>query len=278
MPRLLFALLLLVVPLLACGEDSPTAPTPTVREPDRDDTDDGNGHDGNDTDDDEPSVSTGPPFQGTVFMTPAVITRSDPTRLRDVTNAGRGKRPVFDRRDGAWTTEEVHLFDVQYAARGSTVEFQVNLEFEDHAAREEVDFYAAALGRLPAVLLADIRDVEIHAGNKPFGGNGTTGTVHIHTGDSEARSSYLEEVLFHEASHVSLDPEHAMAPGWRDAQQADGEFISTYARDNPDREDVAETALAWWAARHRPGRLSPSVRDVIERTIPNRMAYLDREW
>ena len=273
MLRVLLALLLLVGPLLACGEDSPTAPT--IVEPDRDDD---NTDDENENQDPDPPVSTGPPFSGTVFISPEVITRTDQTRFRDVAPAGQGERRVFDRRDGAWATKVVRLFDVRYAGRGSAVEFQVNLEFSQQAAREEVDFYAAALGRVPAVLLARIVDVEIHAGNRPFGGNGTTGTVHIHTGDSEARSSYLEEALFHEASHVALDPEHAMAPGWRAAQQADGEFISTYARDHPDREDVAETALAWWAVRHRPGRLSSSVRDVIERTIPNRMAYLDREW
>ena len=213
-----------------------------------------------------------------MFISPAVITGTDPTRLRDVEHAGRGERAVFDRRNGAWTTEEVRLFDVRYAGRGTAVEFQVNLEFGPRAAREHVDFYAAAPGRVPAKLLTRIVDVEIHAGNESFGGNGHTGTVHIHTDDSEARSPYLEEVLFHEAAHVSLDPEHATAPGWLAAQQADGEFISTYARDHPDREDVAETSLPWWAVRHRPGRLEPSVRNVIERTIPNRMAYLDREW
>ena len=75
-----------------------------------------------------------------------------PTRLRGVEHTGRGERAVFDRRNGAWTTEEVRLFDVRYAGRGTAVEFQVNREFGPRAAREHVDFYAAALGRVPAKL------------------------------------------------------------------------------------------------------------------------------
>ena len=50
------------------------------------------------------------------------------------------------------------------------------------------------------------------------------------------RSGFMEEALFHQGVQVSLD--HL---GWREAQQADPTFISTWARDN---SDLAETALA----------------------------------
>ena len=172
-----------------------------------------------------------------------------PTRRESATveHAGRGERAVFDRRNGAWTTEEVRLFD---------------LSATPAAGRRSSSRSTWSSARAPPASTSTSTprpSAEIHAGNESFGGNGHTGTVHIHTGNSEARSAYLEEVLFHEAAHVSLDPEHATAPGWLAAQQVDGEFISTYARDHPDREDVAETSLPWWAVRHRPGRLEPSV-------------------
>ena len=54
-------------------------------------------------------------------------------------------------------------------------------------------------------------------------------------------------MLFHEAAHVSLDVDHTDSTGWRAAQAADGEFISTYARDLPDREDVAESVSPYFA-------------------------------
>ena len=85
----------------------------------------------------------------------------------------------------------------------------------------------------------------------------------------------LEETFVHEACHTSLDATHASAPGWLAAQAADGEFISTYARDNPDREDVAESFLPYLAVRYRSGRISQSLLDTIVQTIPNRFAYFD---
>ena len=83
------------------------------------------------------------------------------------------------------------------------------------------------------------------------------------------RDGFLEEVLFHEAAHVSLDIDHADDPGWRAAQTADGEFISTCARDFPTvkrgRERLA--VLRGFAVRFRPGRLTVEQRAVIEATI-----------
>jgi hypothetical protein len=48
-----------------------------------------------------------------------------------------------------------------------------------------------------------------------------------------------------------------------------------YARDNPAREDVAESVLAWLAVRYRASRITPSLAATIERAIPNRIAYFD---
>ena len=219
-----------------------------------------------------------PPFFGTAFISPDIITASDPTSLRGVEYVGRGRRRVYDRRVGAWETVEVFLFDVEYAGQPA-VEYQVNLEFETRAAaRAQVDVYAPEVGRLPAVLLSRLIDVEIHAGKGVFGGN-RIGTIHIHTeqGASYARGGFLEEVLFHEGVHVSLEADHENAPGWRSAQAADGQFISTYARDHPTREDLAESILAYFAVRIRPGSLSPSDRAAILSTIPHRLDYLDRQ-
>ena len=40
------------------------------------------------------------------------------------------------------------------------------------------------------------------------------------------------------------------------AQETDGVFISDYARDFPDREDIAESVLPYFAVRYRPERLA----------------------
>ena len=68
----------------------------------------------------------------------------------------------------------------------------------------------------------------------------------IHTGRTAQyiRAKNLEETLFHEAVHTSIDGRYADSPEWKAAQAADSDFISSYARDNPDREDMAELSLS----------------------------------
>ncbi len=219
-----------------------------------------------------------PPYQGTVFITPNLLGPTDPTSLQSVTYIGRGERRVFDRRPDKWITIDAYLFDVRY--EDAELEFQVNPEFGSReAARTEVDTYAAALGRLPAVFLSRVQKVQINAGYKLFGGNWGDRSFLIHTdqGKEYIRNGYLEEVLIHEGAHVSLDGAHASSAGWRAAQTKDGVFISAYARDYPDREDIAESILPYFALRYQSERLTAAERAVILRTIPNRLAYFDEQ-
>ena len=79
----------------------------------------------------------------------------------------------------------------------------------------------------------------------------------------------------HEAAHTSLDAAHATSAGWLSAQVKDVNFISSYARDNPAREDVAESVLTWLAVRYRASRIDPAQVAKIQQAIPNRLAYFD---
>ncbi len=219
-----------------------------------------------------------PPYVAAVVITPRGIDPADPTTLGSITYAGRGQRFVYDRRPDTWITIDVYLFDVQYA--GQQVEFRVNPEFgSEEAAQAEVETYAPVLGQMPAVLLSGIRYVDIHAGDDPWGG-GTNGIL-IHAERSKyyfrRGIHFMEESFLHEAVHAALDIAHKDSPGWRAAQAADGVFISTYARDRPDKEDIAESFLAYFAVRYRPERLADAERTVILRTIPNRLIYFDEQ-
>ncbi len=219
-----------------------------------------------------------PPFAGTVFITPNILDASDPTSLRSVAYAGRGERMIYDRRPDMWITVDAYLFDAQYD--GQVLEFQVNPEFGSvEAAQTEVEKYAPAIGRLPTVLLSRALEVQINAGDELFGGNSRDRSFLIHTdhGEKRIRDGFLEEVLLHEAGHISLDPVHANAARWRAAQQADGVFISDYSRDFPDREDVAESILTYFAVRYRLERLSEPDRVAILAAIPNRLVYFDEQ-
>ena len=221
-----------------------------------------------------------PPFGGTVWVTPEILGPDDPSSFGSVTHTGRGFREIFDRRANAWITVNAYLFDVQFGER--TVEWQFNPEFGSaEAAEAEIEVFGPAMGRLPAALLANLQEVEVNAGLGAFGGNSYNGSILIHTEDPGTRRAindgFLEEVFMHEGAHASLDPDHADSPGWRSAQQADGVAISDYAKDFPDREDVAETILPYFAVRYRPERLSAQLLWLMTRTTPNRLAYFDGE-
>ena len=81
----------------------------------------------------------------------------------------------------------------------------------------------------------------------------------------------------HEGVHVSLEHEQGAAPGWYEAAAADGKFISVYAQEYPNREDMAETFAAWFAVRCRPEGISMEYHQAIIDGVPNRLAWFDRQ-
>lgn len=224
-----------------------------------------------------PEVSLVPPFEGTIFLDPDIITDSDPTTFTGLSYAGQAERTMFDRRVNDWITVTPFLFNADFDD-GLSIEIQVNPEFQNDATAEiEALKYAEVMGRLPKVVRMDVETSWIHKGTELFGGGNKN--LLIHTGQAALyeNDGILEETLVHEASHSSLDEDHAAATGWISAQEADRNFISTYARDNPTREDVAETFLMYLAIRYRSDRISASLKDEILKTIPNRIKYFDNQ-
>ncbi|MFK7985429.1 MAG: hypothetical protein AB8I08_05315 [Sandaracinaceae bacterium] len=215
-----------------------------------------------------------PPFTGTAFITDDFLTDADPSSFIDLTYTGQGVRTMFDRRPAAFIELNAHLFDARFGG-AVTVEIQVNPEFTRDQAETEARFYAAAIGRIPAFLFRDIDTVWIHAGMEAFGGGNRNLLIHTERGESHVARGSLEEIFLHEASHTSMDAYHKSDPRWLDAQAADGVALSTYARDNPTREDVAETVGPYLAARFGGSRISAERRAAILDTVPNRVRYLD---
>ncbi|MEX2306575.1 MAG: hypothetical protein WD738_03230 [Pirellulales bacterium] len=223
------------------------------------------------------NIYADPPFFGTIFIDPDIIVASDPTTFQGVTYAGQGLRLMFDRRVNDWTTVNAYLFDASFDD-GLSIEIQVNPEFgSSDDALIEAETYGAVIGQLPTALRADVETVWIHQGTELFGGGNNNLLIHTGQADLYAADGILEETFVHEASHTSLDATHAAAPGWLAAQEADGEFISVYARDYPDREDIAESFLPYLAVRYRSDRISQSLLDTIVQTIPNRIDYFDAQ-
>ncbi|MFP6824705.1 MAG: hypothetical protein VB977_01170 [Pseudohongiellaceae bacterium] len=217
-----------------------------------------------------------PPYAGTVFINPDILLADDPSTFVQSVAAGSGTRQMYDRRinegAGSWVILEALLFNAYYTD-GEAIEIQVNPEFGAGEAAEKAAFYGHAIGQLPLALRVDVQTVWIHKGDQAFGGGNNN--ILIHTDAPGYHGQWLEEALFHEACHTSLDSRVANRSDWLSAQSADPEFVSTYARDNPNREDVAETCLMHFAVRYREDRISASTLDTINETIPNRAIVLD---
>ena len=222
---------------------------------------------------------TDPPYAGTVWIDPDIITPSDPTALVSVTDAGRGQRRMFDRRVSDWIVVNAYLFMARFDD-GLTTEIQVNPEFDSAStAMAEASKYGGLIGQLPTLLRTGVETVWIHKGNASLSGGNNNILIHVDDAEEAMARGYLEEGLVHEGVHASLDPTWmgiVTAVDWRAAPTADGNFISDYAREHPEREDIAESFLPYFAVRYLSARISRSYERTILETMSNRIAYFDR--
>lgn len=221
------------------------------------------------------SLRAEPPFWGTIFIDPDIINPSDPSAYLGLADAGQAYRTMYDRRENNWVRRNAYLFNATYKDN-LKIEVQVNPEFGSAvAARKEAVKYADVIGQLTTSLRRDVKTVWIHKGVNPFGGGNNNLLIHTGQAVKYIKDGILEETFVHEAAHTSLDSRHANRSKWLAAQKADDEFISNYAKDYPNREDIAESYLPYFAIRYRPDRISKSLAGKIMQAIPNRIKYFD---
>lgn len=210
-----------------------------------------------------------------------VIKNTDSTTFSSKTFFFKGQeiRTMFDRRINLFTNVNAYLFNAEYSDSGLTIEIQVNPEFSQDVARNYAEQYAIVIGRLPKALRRHVETVWIHDGDKPFGGGNNNLLIHVTQGENYIGAGILEEILIHEACHTSLDGLYANDPKWINSQKKDNRYISTYAQEFPQREDIAESFLAYFAVTYRKDRIlsffSSNTYDKIIKTIPNRINFFD---
>jgi len=86
-----------------------------------------------------------PPYQGTIWIDPDIITADDPSTFESLTYAGRGNHVVYDRRVPGWVTINAYLFDVVWDD-GIQSQAQINPEFGIiNAATIEAEKYGRAI-------------------------------------------------------------------------------------------------------------------------------------
>ena len=62
---------------------------------------------------------------------------------------------------------------------------------------------------------------------------------------------------------------------WNTAVATDNKYVTDYARDNPQREDIAETFLFWFATRFRKALFTAQELADWESNMGGRFAYFD---
>ena len=72
-----------------------------------------------------------------------------------------------------------------------------------------------------------------------------------------------------------MDQFYLNSDKYKAAQAADNYFVSPYAREFPQREDLAETMPVWFMTRYRKDQLEPELYEKICSSIPNRLAFID---
>jgi hypothetical protein len=215
-----------------------------------------------------------PPYQNSVVSNDfAFITPDDPNAFVCVSQTGTGTREMPDKRSDHLFADSVRIFTAQFSD-GVITEIWVHPDVNEPIGYAEK--VARAMGHLPTMMRDPLSHVVLLDGNETASAEdlGRFFTVYSDNVDDRLRTDDLEETIFHEAVHATLDIPLAGSKQWKDAQVADANAITRYAAENLSGEDLAETALFAYAHIVTPGRLPASVVQNIETRVPNRLEVL----
>ena len=225
-----------------------------------------------------------PPFSGTMWDLPDLIKSSDYTVYSTSTYQGIETRLFYDKSIPDFINYPAHVYKVNFGDDLS-VDFEIYTEFTQEEAESIEQKYAPLIGQLGKDLRKNIKSFEFLKGEEVASAQRTDdlnyANITFHTDwltnivETRPDGDKTEELLIHESAHLSIDPYVYGQQGWTDAVNLDGIFLSTYAKDNPDSEDIAETFQAYIAVKYYPDRISNSLRDTILSVCLNRFKYFD---
>ena len=200
------------------------------------------------------------------------ILPDDPGACWSIAENGGGRTEMYDPRTDTLFVDGALHFDISYPNQQIRINVHPNVGNPQQRAREA----AASVSRLPvqmrnALLYVNILDGDGSAWAEDLGRFFT-----LYDGLMARRLAEhdLDETVFHETAHVALDRLLSNDPDWKSNQKADGTFITRYAAQNPNKEDIAESALFAWTIKYHPGRLPANVETAVRKTMPNRLEYI----
>ena len=225
-----------------------------------------------------------PPFSGTMWDLPDLIKSSDYTVYSSSTYQGILDRMFYDKSIPDFITYPAHVYEVIFGD-GLSVDFEIYSEFTQEEALNIEQKYAPLMGQLGKELRKNINSIEFLKGEFVASAQRNEdlsyANITFHTDwlnnnvETRPDGDRTEELFIHEAAHLSIDPYVYGQRGWNDAVYLDGNYLSTYAKENPESEDIAETFQAYIAVKYFPERITSSLRDTILSICLNRFKYFD---
>jgi len=216
-----------------------------------------------------------PPYQNSVVSNDfAFITPEDPNAFVCLSVVDTGRREMPDKRKDDLFANDVTVYRVAFAD-GASTQIWAHPDLGDTAGRY-AETVARAMGHLPTKMREPLSHVVLLDGDETAFAEdrGRFFVLYSQNIDRRVSTNDLEETIFHEAVHATLDIPLAASDDWRAAQRADADAITVYASRNLAQEDLAESALFAYAMIATPGRLPDRVVAQVNARMPNRLALL----
>jgi hypothetical protein len=204
------------------------------------------------------------------------IMTTDPDAFVSITYVGRFDKEMPDSRNDNLLDKQTYVYKAKFS-NNKVVEIWCHSSFGSQtASKGYADKLCPRLGKLPALMRDKLSHVVIHKGNAGAFAEAEGNFFVLYSDNMDVRISNndLEETVFHESVHASLDLTHSATVAWKKAQTDDVNFITNYAMDNPNLEDLAETTLFAYTMILYPGRLSANIETWAKTHIPNRLNYI----
>ena len=210
------------------------------------------------------------------------ISEADPSTFDRLEYDGLKEFEMPDKRGtGKPLVQNAYLF-IAHFTDGTRIGVALDEQFGSRqAAEQDALRYTTRLGKLPPLYRQKLRHIVVHKG-----GDETTSFAEdkghfftVYSGNATKRigTHDLEETLFHEATHASIQEDYLASAAWSDAKARDSAYITDYAKTE-DQEDFAESALFAYTLIYHPERIPEADRAKIERQIPNRIAFFKRVY
>lgn len=205
------------------------------------------------------------------------ISSDDPSAFSCLSYEGRNRAEMPDKRGGELFADGVFTYTSRFKD-GTSVGIWVHPDIGSQVEAAQFANHAAqAVGKLPSIMRSQLDHVIIHKGEETAFAEekGRFFVLYSENMAMRIQKHDLEETVFHESVHATLDFPLTTSQTWIQAQIADSDFITNYAKHSPTKEDMAESALFAWAILINPGRLPKEVEQQVRSIIPNRLKFFE---